>query len=103
MLMKRIYNIVLLIALMAVGFSCADTSLDPLKFTEVKKGTIIALRGAALNNLYVKGVPVAEVFPRIINGTEKFVFETEILATDPATVASVDVFALKKVGTATER
>lgn len=88
---------------MAIGFSCTDPALDPLKFEEVKKGTIIALRGAALNNLYVKGVPISEIFPRIANGTEKFTFETEILATDPTTVASVDFFALKKVGTASER
>lgn len=101
--MKKIHNGILLLALVAIGFSCADPALDPLKFDEIKKGTILALRGAALTNVYVKGTPIAEIFPRIANGTEKFTFEAEILATDPATVASVDVFAIKKVGTATER
>jgi hypothetical protein len=101
--MKKIYNSIFLIALAAIGFSCADESLDPIKLKEVKKGTILALRGQALDNLYNKGIPIAEVFPRIATGTEKFTFEAEILALDPATVASVDVFVVKKVGTASER
>jgi hypothetical protein len=94
--MKTIYKGILLISLVAIGFSCADESLDPLQFNKVKKGTIIALRGAALNNVYVAGKPVAEIFPRIATGTEKFVFEAEILASDPSTVASVDLYVIKR-------
>lgn len=101
--MKKIYKSIFLIALAAIGFSCADESLDPIKLKEVKKGTILALRGQALDNLYNQGIPIAEVFPKIATGTEKFTFEAEILALDPATVASVDVFVIKKVGAASER
>lgn len=101
--MKKIFNGVILISLLAIGFSCEDTSLDPLQFSSMKKGTILALRGDALNNLYVKGLPVGEMFPRIINGTEKFKYETEILATDPSTIASVDLYVIKKTGATSER
>lgn len=94
--MKTIYKSLFLIALLAVGFSCTDESLDPLQFSSMKKGTIIALRGAALTSVYVQGKPIAEIFPRIATGTEKFVYEAEILASDPSTVASVDIYVIKR-------
>jgi hypothetical protein len=100
--MKKIYNI-LLISLVVIGFSCEDPDLDPLQFDKVAKGTIVALRGAALNKVYVQGKPISEIFPRITTGTEKFTYEAEILATDPSTVASLDIFVVKRVGTTLER
>jgi hypothetical protein len=102
-IMKKILNSFAFISLLAIVFSCVDESLDPLQFEKVAKGTIIALRGDALNQVYVKGKPIAELFPKIANGTEKFTFEAEILASDPSTIASVDVYAVKKVGTAFSR
>jgi hypothetical protein len=94
--MKTIYKSILILLLVAIGFSCADESLDPLQFEKMKKGTIIALRGDALTSVYVLGKPISEIFPRIATGTEKFVFEAEILADDPSTVASVDLFVIKR-------
>lgn len=94
--MKTIYKSLFLISLFVIGFSCTDESLDPLQFANMKKGTIIALRGAALNSVYVQGKPIAEIFPRIATGTEKFVYEAEILADDPSTVASVDIYVIKR-------
>ena len=89
---------------LAVGvFSCEDTSLDPLQMANVKKGTILALRGQQLTNIYSLGLPGAEFFPRIINGTEKFEFEAEYLAEDASTIESFDIYVLKKVGSTTER
>ena len=89
---------------LAVGvFSCEDTSLDPLQISNVKKGTILALRGTQLDNIYTVGIPGAEFFPRIINGTEKFEFDAEYLAEDVSTLESFDIYVLKKVGSATER
>lgn len=70
---------------------------------KVKKGTILALRGTQLNNIYNDGTPGAEFFPRIINGTEKFEYDAEYLAEDPSTLESFDIFVLKKVGAGTER
>jgi hypothetical protein len=94
--MKKIINSLILISLFVIGFSCEDPELDPLQFANIQKGTIIALRGPALNSVYVAGKPIAEIFPRIATGTEKFKFEAEILAEDPSTVASVDIYVIKK-------
>ena len=89
---------------LALGvFSCEDTSLDPLQMANVKKGTILALRGQQLENIYSEGIPGAEFFPRIINGTEKFEFDAEFLAEDVSTLESFDVYVLKKVGSGFER
>ncbi len=90
-------------SLIAIGFSCTDASLDPLQFESISKGTILALRGVALDNIYKKGIPVSEIFPRIATGTEKFTYEAEILADDPASVTSVDIYVIKKVGATTSR
>ncbi len=94
--MKKIINSLFLTSLLVIGFSCADPALDPLQFEKISNGTILALRGAAQNKVYVQGKPIAEIFPRIATGTEKFSYETEILAVDPSTVASVDIYVIKK-------
>jgi hypothetical protein len=83
--------------------SCRDESLDPLNFTKVKKGSILALRGTQLDNVYNKGKAGAEVFPKIATGVEKFVFDGEYLSEDVASLASVDVFAIKGSGASTTR
>ena len=100
--MKKNY-ILLLIALFAMVVSCRDESLDPLQFDKVKKGTILALRGKQLDNVYNKGIPGAEVFPKIAVGTEKFVFDGEYLSDDPSSLTSVDVYAIKGSGITTSR
>lgn len=87
----------------ALAFSCEDPELDPLKMDLVKKGTILALRGQQLDNIYANGLPGAEFFPRIINGTEKFEFDAEYLAEDVSTLESFDIYVIKKVGSGTER
>lgn len=83
-------------SLFALAVSCADESLDPLQMTSVKKGSILALRGTQLDNIYFKGLPGYEIFPRILDGTEKFEFDAEILAEDPSTLESFDIFVIKK-------
>ncbi|MBL0743357.1 hypothetical protein [Chryseolinea lacunae] len=95
-----IYSSILVAALGAFTFSCTDESLDPLKTKEVKKGTILALRGTQLENIYFEGIPGAEFFPRVIQGTEVFSFDAEYLSEDPETLASVDIFVIKKTKTA---
>lgn len=100
--MKKNY-IVFLIALLAMMVSCADVSLDPLRIDKIKKGTILALRGTQLDNIYNKGIAGAEVFPKIAVGTEKFVFDGEYLSEDPTSLASVDVYAIKGSGISTTR
>src|SRR5688572_5303447 len=101
--MKKILYSFIIMALAVGVFSCEDTSTDPLQMNNVKKGTVLALRGQQLTNIYSLGIPGAEFFPRIINGTEKFEFEAEYLAEDVSTLESFDIFVLKNVGGAFER
>lgn len=85
--------------------ACADEALDPLRLTEVKKGSILVLRGTQLQNIYFRGKPGYEIFPRIYKGTEAFAFDAEYLSEDPTTLASFDIFVLRRttVGGATTK
>ncbi len=95
--MNRLYRSALLLAAIFIVAACADDSLDPLRFNDVKKGTILALRGTQLTNVYSLGKPGAEFYPRIIAGNEKFAFDAELLSTDPTIVESFDVYAIKRI------
>ncbi len=95
---KTTYSLLLLVALTLVYSSCKDDKLDPLQVNDIKKGRILALRGAQLQNVYFKGIPGAELFPRIATAADKFVFEAEYLAENPNSLQSIDFFVLKKTG-----
>lgn len=101
--MKKIINSLFLVSLLVIGFSCEDPALDPLQFENIKKGTLLALRGTQLQNIYYKGVPGALMVPGILTGTEKFEFDGEYLSADPASIASLDVYVIKKTGLVAER
>lgn len=102
--MKKITYKLLFLAVLTLGYSsCKDDKLDPLQTDSISKGKLLALRGTALTNVYVKGLPGAEVFPRIATAADKYVFEAEYLAEDPNSLQSVDFFVIKKTGSATER
>ena len=98
---KLIYSSLVLMLLFVT--SCQDEKLDPLQTNTVKKGNLLALRGAALTAVYVDGKPVAETFPRIATSTEKMVFDAEYLSSDPNSLSSVDVYVLKRTGSADEK
>ncbi len=97
--MKNIYKSLFTILIALSAISCADEALDPLNFATVKKGSILALRGTQLTNIYTKGLPGYEVFPKALDGTEKFEFDAEFLADDPSTLASFDIYAVKRIKT----
>lgn len=80
----------------ALAISCADESLDPVNVSTVKKGSILALRGTQLENIYFKGLPGYEVFPKALDGAESFNFDAEFLAEDPSTLESFDMFVIKR-------
>jgi hypothetical protein len=102
--MKKLIYSILTMVFAGIVFSCEDASLDPLQMDNVKKGTILALRGQQLTNIYSLGLPGAELFPRAIEGTETFDFDAEFLAEDPSTLESFDIYADKKLaGGAIER
>ena len=91
-------NIILITALLAIGFSCKDEALDPLQFEKIKKGTIIALRGQALQTLYHDGAPIAVVAPDVATGNETFNYDAEYLAVDPNSLESLDIYVVKGSG-----
>jgi hypothetical protein len=95
--MRKIYSI-MMIALVGIALSCADEALDPLLTKNVSKGNLLALRGTALQNVYFAGTPAAEVFPRIINGTETFKFDAEYLSSDFTSLQSFDIYVTKRTG-----
>jgi len=101
--MKKILFYLSIVGALGVAASCADESLDPILIKEQRKGTILALRGTQLDNIYNKGLPGAELFPKIANGSETFAFEAEYLSGDPSSLESFDIFVIKRVGTARER
>jgi hypothetical protein len=97
--MKTLIKSFCLMSLFALGVSCTDESLDPLNMANVGKGSILALRGTQLNNIYFTGLPGYEVFPRALDGTEVFEFDAEFLAEDPSTLESFDMFIIKRTKT----
>jgi hypothetical protein len=100
MKMKKIKISLTLIVLMAFAFSCGVDPMkdDPLLMSSVKKGTLLALRGQQLQNIYYDGKNGDEFVPSIATASDTFEFDTEFLAEDPSTLASVDVYVVKKDG-----
>lgn len=96
--MKKIYSL-LTVALFAVIVSCTDDDLDPLNFKKVSKGRILALRGDALQSIYIDGNTFSSSFvPLIADGTEEFSYDGEYLSDDPSSLESIDVYVEKASG-----
>ena len=100
--MKKLIYSFLLFTSLTLLYSCADDSLDPFQLKKVKKGTILALRGQQLDNIYNEGIPGAEFFAIDITGEEKFEFDAEFISSDPNSLESFDMYVVKrtKVGNA---
>ena len=102
--MKKLKYIMVIAICFAVAFGCTDNSLDPLQFANIKKGTELALRGKQLQNVYVNGIPGATLVPQAgFTGSEVFTYDTELLAADPSSLSSVDIYVIKKTGATTSR
>ena len=91
------YKCIALFLCLSIAISCSDDSLDPLNQSQLKKGTMLALRGTQLQNIYNDGFPGAELFPKIATGNEVFAFDAEFLSENPTSLVSFDVFAIKKI------
>jgi hypothetical protein len=91
---KLIYS--LLLFSFTLLYSCKDESLDPFQLKKVKKGTILALRGTQLNNIYNLGIPGADFFAIEITGEEKFQFDAEFISDDPNSLESFDMYVVKR-------
>ncbi len=90
--MKKIINKITIVLLMAIAAGCVDESLDPVKFKEVKKATMLALRGSAFDALNDTGCSNA-FFKNNLIGDEVFSYDADYLAEDQETLQEVQVFA----------
>ena len=100
--MKKKY-LLFLIMLLAVAISCTDKSLNPLQFDKIKKGTLLVLRGDALQTLYFDGAPIAVAAPETATGTETFEYDAMYLGENNSLLSSIDVYVVKGSGASTSR
>jgi hypothetical protein len=90
--MKIILNKLTVILLLAFAVACVDESKDPIKFNKVTKGTYLALRGTAQDNLDNTGC-TNSFYRDNISGTEVFSFDADYLSIDQESLKEVQVFA----------
>lgn len=87
--------IILLLGTVLFAAACSDPEKDPLQFDKITKGSLISLRGQAVENLnelsYVGAVDSFSVSKD--NSAEKFEFQADFIAEDPTTLSEVQVFA----------
>jgi hypothetical protein len=95
--MRHFLKNIMVIVFTALGFSCADETLDPLQFEKVKKGTLLALRGDQLDAIYWNGEAYGSAFfYNKILGNETFDFDAEFLSEDPNSLESFDIYVFKR-------
>lgn len=90
----------LLIGLMVFAGACEDPDLDPLRFDDITKGSIIALRGAAVDNLNNRDF-LGSVDSFSVSGNNpdvNFEFESDFLSNDITSLQEVRVYALAEQG-----
>ncbi|HMQ46476.1 MAG TPA: hypothetical protein PKA00_02690 [Saprospiraceae bacterium] len=89
-----------LIGLLVLMGSCADSELDPLRFDDITKGSIITLRGAAVDNLNNRDfLGAVDSFSVSGNNPDvNFEFESDFLSDDISSLQEVRVYALAEQG-----
>jgi hypothetical protein len=90
--MKIILNKLIAFLLLILVVACVDESKDPIKFAKVTKGTYLALRGDAQDNLDNTGCTNSFYRDKIL-GTEVFSFDADYLSIDQESLKEVQVFA----------
>lgn len=88
----------LLMLLAGVGLflsACEDAELDPLQFDKIVKGSMIALRGDALDNLGDRSfLGSIDKFSKASDpAAEKFEFEADFLSDDINSLDKVEIYA----------
>lgn len=78
--------------LLGVTLACVDESKDPIKFDEISKGILLALRGDAQDNLNDTGC-TNSFYKNNIIGDEVFSFEADFLSEDQEALQEVQVYA----------
>ena len=90
--MKKHINKLTFILLLGATLACVDESKDPIKFEQIKKGILLALRGDALNNLNNTGC-TNSFYKNNIIGDEVFSFDADFLSEDQNALEEVQVYA----------
>lgn len=90
--MKKLINRVLIAIAVSGVFACADDSLDPFRFNELQKASLLTLRGDAFDALNDTGCS-NRFFRNMVLGDEEFSMETEFLSEDQDLLQEVRVFA----------
>ncbi|MCB0489532.1 MAG: hypothetical protein R2820_01300 [Cyclobacteriaceae bacterium] len=90
--MKRIMNKIIVLTMVVVAVACTDDSLDPFRLSELKKGSLLALRGSdgTAGNLD----PDANFFFRDnLTGNETFTYVADFISEDQTLLSGVQVYA----------
>ncbi|HNP07751.1 MAG TPA: hypothetical protein PKN99_08985 [Cyclobacteriaceae bacterium] len=90
--MKKYINKLTIMLLLGVTLACVDESKDPIKFDEISKGILLALRGDAQDNLNDTGC-TNSFYKNNIIGDEVFSFEADFLSEDQEALQEVQVYA----------
>lgn len=90
--MNKIINKIAIVLLLAFGAACVDESLDPVKFKEVKKATLLTLRGDSFDNLNNTGC-VSSFFKNNLVDGEKFSVDADFFAEDQESLQEVQLYA----------
>jgi len=99
--MKYILKKLTIPAFCLMAVACADESLDPVRFNDLEKGSILALRGEAFENLNETGC--SNLFNKNnITGTEVFSFDADFLSEDPSSLQEVKVYGRIRTGARVE-
>ena len=99
--MKHILNRLALPVFFLAAVACADESLDPIRFNDLAKGSLLALRGDAFANLNTTGC--SNIFNKNnIAGTEVFSFDADFLSEDPSSLQEVKVYGRIRTGARVE-
>ena len=92
--MKKIINKISVLLLLAFAIACVDESKDPVKFNEIKKATILALRGDALDAINETDPACSNSFFRNnITGDEAFSYQADYLSEDQESLQEVQLYA----------
>ncbi len=101
--MKKAFVFIFGIALFASA--CTDSAKDPLQFAKIEKGSILALRGAAFENL--SDATYRGANDRFIRtgdpATENFDFDVEYLSDTPDNLSEVQVYVRESATGARQR
>lgn len=87
---KSFVAIVCILLLLA----CKDDSKDPLQESSILKASMLALRGAAFNNLNDTGCSNS-FYKNAIQLSDAFVVDVEYLSADPSSLSQIDIFVKK--------